>query len=817
MDTTKRQWQRPGGGTIGELSCISLLLSPWSTRLIDRELNNGRNCRNGFCSQLPVGMMVLATAAAAGEVLLAAKSADQWQWMVDEVPAVTIYAAAMGSAAGGNLTTESAELEGPGGLELVDGSDFSAAGVWLWYCAVALPAAVLLFASLSKPFLRNAEKFTALWVVCQAAVLAAFGVLSGRPTAAVACWLSAGPIVYGYWAPLPPLGSMVAGLLATTIAGGLLLAGTCMSDGMSSSAGDCNNLNVEFAAAVVVIFHLPAHVLGAAGAWRWEWERKAGFGWAATLTKIERRRPKQLAVLELSNDGVLADVDDLDVEDGGGQAGEWLRLLLPEHIAKSLLRTDQAASADAAASNYEDVAVMAVALAGQAGLGREPAGGPGVAMARMRDSWSLAARLAERHGVCITRQSGPLLVATAGGPLGFGSAGVVGAAADAARLAQFGLALIENCGAWADERWPAQAGGRPFGVGVRIGLGRGAVGAAVIGYERFGLGLWGEGLELARALQTHAELDTICVCPATATALPARDFRMDSRHPLLVPLPKAQTVAGHTLLEFMPFAQQQPTAAQAAAGSGTLIDGGSVLAAFSPSGLHIAGFTPQPPSTPSTPLPGARRPPSHQSFILAAAGEEESEDRTPPQHVSRAADEQEMESEPAVGPDRPSSWLLTVADGGSDPDSEQDDGVRAPSRLVDECSVEDVRQGSEAGAPNPGALSRPPSRQVAVDRISDDLSDTSESSDDEYPAARNLPPPPPLPPPATPEVVFDTPVPPRDMEGGGCGRLSSDEPRLAARSNTVEPSPPPTKPTGRPNARRHAVAAVADVAPRAVG
>ena len=32
-------------------------------------------------------------------------------------------------------------------------------------------------------------------------------------------------------------------------------------------------------------------------------------------------------------------------------------------------------------------------------------------MARLRDAWSLAARLAERHGVRIIRQSGPLLVA----------------------------------------------------------------------------------------------------------------------------------------------------------------------------------------------------------------------------------------------------------------------------------------------------------------------------------------------------------------------------------------------------------------------
>jgi hypothetical protein len=121
-------------------------------------------------------------------------------------------------------------------------------------------------------------------------------------------------------------------------------------------------------------------------------------------------------------------------------------------------------------------------------------------------------------------------------------------------------------------------------------------------------------------------------------ALPSRQFRVDGRNPRLVPLPRAAgglAVTGQTLLEYMPLAAD----AGASAGSGAALAGpGSAagMAAFSPSGLHLAGFTPQPPATPA---PGADTPTLRPRSRLVGTAEEGEEERNSGEETASSEEE----------------------------------------------------------------------------------------------------------------------------------------------------------------------------------
>ena len=59
-----------------------------------------------------------------------------------------------------------------------------------------------------------------------------------------------------------------------------------------------------------------------------------------------------------------------------------------------------------------------------------------------------------------------------------------------------------------------------MGIGIRAGLAVGSLSAAVLGYERFGYGVWGDAVELATSLCKAATLNTTACSTATRNLLP---------------------------------------------------------------------------------------------------------------------------------------------------------------------------------------------------------------------------------------------------------------------------------------------------------
>jgi class 3 adenylate cyclase len=384
--------------------------------------------------------------------------------------AVEAYSERLGGVSGGGTSSSSGQQP----------SDI--VSMWLEYAMLGSPICALLLASLTKAYKRRADTMVAAAVVLSSASFALFIVGNAAHARVLPVRYICGlPIVYGYLGGyLRPVPAVCVCLISSAVLATSFWAAARDSTVAPSGQHD----DAGWAAAAfrdTLLISGPLHLCGICASVSYERSRRLHYAWWSYFETLRR-------------------------QDCGRSLG-LLRLLVPAAIAEGALQTGVEMAIDC-----PHVTLAAVDVAGFAnvagGVGYEGGGGSVVALAFLRDAFSMAEIIADRHQVTLLRRRGTSLLAAARPPGSINSHALRGSARDpqmnadmghgleAQRLARFGVELIAAVRHWCLERWgPAAAA--DLKVGIRVGIGGGRVSAALVGAHRFGYDVWAAGPALA--------------------------------------------------------------------------------------------------------------------------------------------------------------------------------------------------------------------------------------------------------------------------------------------------------------------------------